>query len=377
MTRSDVAPAKPRLLFVSRKWPPAIGGMETYAVELVESLRQRFEVDTLVLAGRADGSPPGLPAYAAFVFRALLRCLVRGRDYPFVVFGDPVLFPAAIGHYLAARTSTRAVVVYGLDLVYGTRRGIVPWLYRHYLAVLVRCQRVFDHVVAISRYTGELAREAGFKRVSVINPSLPDSALTRARDSHADVQPLLAGFSKVVLCFGRLVPRKGAMWLAEHVLPRLSGDVGLIVAGPATRPEQAELLRSLPRVRYLGPVEPQTLAALIRNANVVAMPNIRVPDAKDVEGFGLVAIEASSLGGRLLASRLDGIRDAVVDGVTGTLVDPGDADAWARAIEASLERESREPAGYRQSVAAATRRAYSRTVQADAFHSLLLGPQRR
>jgi len=374
MSDSSTASGKQRLLFISRKWPPAIGGMETYSVELAASLGERFEVDTLVLPGEPSGSPPGLLSYGAFVLKALFRCLANGRSYPFVVFGDPLLFPAALAHYLVARSSRRFVVVYGLDLVYGTRPGLLPRLYSLYFSLVVRCQRVFDAVVAISRYTAGLARDAGLRNVVVIHPSLPDSPLTRARDSREDVAPFFAGFARVVLCFGRLVPRKGAIWFAQHVLPKLPPDVGLVVAGPATKPEQLALLQSLPRVKYVGPVPAATLAALIRSADVVAMPNIRTPGATDVEGFGLVAIETSSLGGRLLASRLDGICDAVVDGVTGTLVEPGDSAAWAAAVEKSLAALPTESPGHRDEVATATRSAYSRTVQAEAFYDLLLEP---
>jgi glycosyltransferase involved in cell wall biosynthesis len=372
MSGSSTPSGKQRLLFISRKWPPAIGGMETYAVELAASLSERFDVEALVLPGKPSGDPPTLLSYGVFVLKALVHCVTKGRRYPFVIFGDPLLFPAALAHYLVARRSRRFVVVYGLDLAYGTRSGLLPRLYSLYLSLVVRCQRVFCKVVAISRYTAELAREAGLHDVVVIHPSLPDTPLTRARDSHGNVTPLFAGFARVVLCFGRLVPRKGAIWFAQHVLPQLPSDVGLVVAGPATEPQQLALLQSLPRVNYVGPVPSATLADLIRSADVVVMPNIRMPGATDVEGFGLVAIETSSLGGRLLASRLDGISDAVIDGVTGTLVEPGDSRAWTVAVEKSLASLTTESPGHRDEIASATRAAYSRTVQAKAFHNLLL-----
>jgi glycosyltransferase involved in cell wall biosynthesis len=348
--------------------------METYSVELAASLDECFDVERLVLPGKPSGSPPGLFSYGVFVLKAIFHCLFKGHGYPFVVFGDPLLAPAAVAHYLVARASRRVVVVYGLDLVYGTRPGPLPRLYSLFFALVVRCQGVFDKVVAISRYTAQLARDAGLRDVVVIHPSLPDSPLTRAADNGVDVTPLLGGFTRVVLCFGRLVPRKGAIWFAQHVLPKLPSDVGLVVAGPATKPQQVALLQSLPRVHHVGAVPAATLAALIRSADVVAMPNIRTPAATDVEGFGLVAIETSSLGGRLLASRLDGICDAVIDGVTGTLVEPGDSKAWAAAVEKSLASLATESASHRDEIASATRAAYSRTVQAEAFRNLLLDP---
>ena len=101
--------AKPRLLFVSRKWPPAVGGMETYSVELAASLDAAFDVERFVLPGRPDGKPPGLVAYALFTARAAWHCLRAGKRYPRVVFADPLLFPAALAHALVARDARRVV----------------------------------------------------------------------------------------------------------------------------------------------------------------------------------------------------------------------------------------------------------------------------
>jgi phosphatidyl-myo-inositol dimannoside synthase len=52
----------------------------------------------------------------------------------------------------------------------------------------------------------------------------------------------------------------------------------------------------------------------------------------EYEGFGLVAPEAAAAGGMVLAADCDGLRDAVIDGVTGRLLPPADAPAWAAAV---------------------------------------------
>ena len=62
-----------RVFFVSRKWPPAMGGIETYAAELARELDARTELRTIVLPGRADGSVPGALALLAFGMRAAWR----------------------------------------------------------------------------------------------------------------------------------------------------------------------------------------------------------------------------------------------------------------------------------------------------------------
>ena len=61
---------------------------------------------------------------------------------------------------------------------------------------------------------------------------------------------------------------------------------------------------------------------------------MRVPG--DMEGFGLVTIEAAVRGTPVLASGIEGIRDAVIDGETGTLLPPQDADRWIEATSAAI-----------------------------------------
>jgi glycosyltransferase involved in cell wall biosynthesis len=362
---------KPRLLLVSRKWPPAIGGMETYSVELAASMDGHFDVHRLVLPGRADGHTPGLAAYAMFTLRAMLFCLVRGRRFPHVVFCDLVLFPAALCHWLVARRGRRVVVVYGLDLVYQTRRGALPALYRVFFSAFRAIQGIFDAIVAISRHTAGLAHACGLRQVTVVPPSLPDNALTRA-DAHAGELPATwREASRRILYFGRLVPRKGALWFARSVMPRLDPSVDFFVVGQSSDTAYRERLRESPRTHCLGRQPAATLAALIRAADVVVMPNIPTPTSRDVEGFGLAAIEASALGGRLLAAAIDGITDAVIDTETGVLLPAENADAWTRAVEQALRGESLRD---RARIAAVTRRRYSRSAQSSAFERLLLAP---
>jgi phosphatidylinositol alpha-1,6-mannosyltransferase len=356
---------EPRLLLVSRKWPPAVGGMETYSVELAASLAERFRVDLRVLPGRDDGRPPSLMRVAWFVLVAMLAALREARTHPVAVFADPVLLPVALCHRLVAPRQRRIVVVYGLDLVYHRRRGLLPWCYRGFFALFRRWQAVFSAIVAISAHTAGIARDAGLREVTVVHPSLPLNALTSAPPTARPLPAAWVAARRRVLYFGRLVPRKGALWFAEQVMPELDAEVEFFVVGHATHPRLRQQLQHCPRTHSLGRIDSAELAALIRAADVVVMPNVATPEAQDVEGFGLAAIEATALGGRLLAARIDGIVDAVVDGVTGTLVPAGDAKAWIAAVRQALA-EPRTEASV-AATAAATRAQYSRARQAAGF----------
>src|SRR5690606_18121212 len=139
-----------------------------------------------------------------------------------------------------------------------------------------------------------------------------------------------------ILYFGRLVHRKGADWFATRVLPYLPEDVTLFVVGSPTEPAYAKTVSERPRVHYMGRLPDDVLSAMIIRAHVVVMPNVNSAADADAEGFGLVAVEASALGAILVASRLQGITDAVIDGQTGTLIAAEDAPAWIEAVTSLL-----------------------------------------
>ncbi len=99
--------------------------------------------------------------------------------------------------------------------------------------------------------------------------------------------------------------------------------VGEYESGDAVREEIIEKLESCPRVIKIGFVnEPKPYYALM---DVLAFPTHR-------EGFGAVAAEASAMETPVVGFRVTGVVDAVQDGVTGTLVPTGDAEAFATAL---------------------------------------------
>jgi glycosyltransferase involved in cell wall biosynthesis len=364
---------KEPLLFITRKWPPAIGGMESYSVSLARSLTAHFDVSLLVLPGRLNGNPPGLVSYALFLLRALTHVLLRGRRYRYLVLGDVVLFPAGLLARVIAPRQTRCVVFYGLDLVFQQRRGILPTIYRLYLSSFAHLQDTFAVKVAISSHTRVLAERAGLSRVEVVTPCVPDSALTTDSPSAADLPIIVSRSTCRILCFGRLVARKGAEWFAARVLPHLPDEAQFFVVGAPTDWQYHRRLIRYSRTHYLGPQTSEVLAALIAYAHVVVMPNISTTTAADVEGFGLAALEAAALGAILVASRLQGITDAVIDGKTGILVEPEDTTAWIRVVRALLAESDEQRRARRAMARTTSRQVFSPERLGFAFANLLGG----
>jgi glycosyltransferase involved in cell wall biosynthesis len=145
----------------------------------------------------------------------------------------------------------------------------------------------------------------------------------------------IPGDALVVGFVGRLVRDKGVVELADafaRLKERFPG-LHLVMAGPFEERDavSATVRRSLesdPAVHLLGAVDDP--APIYAASDVVALPTYR-------EGFPNVPLEAAAMGVPVVATRVEGCVDAVVDGVTGTLVPPRDASALAGALATYLD----------------------------------------
>lgn len=321
-------------LFVTRKFPPSVGGMETLAEGVWRSLETTAPGAVLVAHGGSNRQlPRWLPGALLRVFVLLLR-----RKVDFVLAGDAPMY-ASLFPLLRLFRVPQATMVMGLDLTYN------HWLYRALVhPALLRAPRV----IAISAATADMARSLGVldARVSVIRLGVPapavspDDRITAAKEIRRRYG--LADDSVVLLTLGRLVRRKGARWFVQDVLPHLPARTVYLLAGDGPEGDPirstADSADLADRVHLLGRVDDATRELLLRGADLFVQPNIRV--SGDMEGFGLVTIEASMRGTPMVASGIEGILDAVVDGETGLLLPPEDVDAWVqrlRELTADLE----------------------------------------
>lgn len=160
-----------------------------------------------------------------------------------------------------------------------------------------------------------------------------------------------------VLAVARLVPEKGI-----DVLVRAAAAAGVAVEVVGEGDERAALEALAAavgaEVRFYGALPPAALAERYAAARLVAVPSRR-------EGFGLVAAEAAAAGRAVVASRVGGLADIVVDGVTGVLVPPDDVEALAAALRSAAPHlGANGPAAVEHlrppAIAAATRAVYER-----------------
>lgn len=326
-----------RPLFLTRRFPPSVGGMQTLAAAVWRALVSAAPESVLVAHGGDGHGALWLPRGLARTGRLAAR-----RSVDLVLTGDAVMCAAA-WPILSMASVRSATMVHGLDLTLGNAG---------YRRVVAQALRGTGIVIANSESTAGLARELGVPddRLHVIRLGIDAPTLTIAdrRSARARLgEDLGIGADDLVLLtLGRLVRRKGVAWFVASVLPRLPDDVVYVVAGEggeAARIRAAAKRHGLcDRVRLLGLVDDATRERLYRGADLFVQPNIEVPG--DVEGFGLVAVEAAMRGTPVVAADIQGLAEAVVDGRTGVLLPPGDADAWVAALAASAADRAALPA---------------------------------
>jgi len=118
------------------------------------------------------------------------------------------------------------------------------------------------------------------------------------------------------------------------VMTRLDSSYLYIVAGDGPDFERVSSVvgqcKLEDRVFMLRRVTDEKRNRLLHASDIFIMPNIEVDG--DIEGFGIAAIEAGCCGLPVIASNLQGLRDAVVNGKTGFLVRSGDVGGFLERI---------------------------------------------
>ncbi len=203
-----------------------------------------------------------------------------------------------------------------------------------------------NRVIAVSRFTADCARKAGVleDRIEIVHPGC-DVNYFRPLDPRMDLRQRLLGArsdDRVILTVGNLVPRKGHD-VVIRALPRLLSfglkATYLIVGDGPHRTALEKLAQEAgvrSRVIFAGRLAFEDLPHVYALSDVFVMPCRQQLELHDVEGFGLVFLEANACGKPVVGGRSGGVGDAIVDGVTGLFVDPDDPEDVANAIRRIL-----------------------------------------
>ncbi len=303
-----------------------VGGMEKVSYALIKELSKKIKLTSLTWGG----SQKYLPILLPYFFLKSLFIIPR-KHITNIHLGDGLLAP--LGLILKYIFNVRCTVtVHGLDVTYMLLpyQLVVPWSISK-----------MDKVICVSDATKDECIKRGIakeKCVVIPNGVYPNdySIKTDKKDLENIVKTNLEN-KKVIVTVGRLVQRKGVYWFIKNVFLKLNKNYIYLVIGDGPDKEKIkELINSLKlneRILMLGKLSDQNLKIIYNTTDLMVLPNIKVKG--DIEGFGIVAIEASSTGLPVIASSIEGLKDAVVNGKNGYLVSP-DSESFIKILNSEI-----------------------------------------
>ncbi len=203
------------------------------------------------------------------------------------------------------------------------------------LPILKRVCRRADKLAAISSYTaGEVFKKIPGLKIEVIPLGVDGDYFRRqaADAGQPDVQP------PYILSVGRLKPRKGyhlsLKVFAQVAAAQPTKDLKYVIVGSGQGEYFDKLQRQIKdlgltgRVIFKQNISDQELAAFYKNASLFLL--LSQNDNHDIEGFGLVFLEAAAFGLPVIGAKDCGAQDAILDGQNGFLVPPQDINEAAQ-----------------------------------------------
>lgn len=318
-----------------------VGGMQRVSRQLIDELQKRNDVEifrqTINVAGK------GLVALqtTGFLLQSLFRLpgQVRRHQADVILFSSMVT--ASLAYFLKNRVDVPMVTInHGRDVT------LEVSIYQKFLP---RVFDALDGVISVSQATRQECISRGMdpeKGVALPNGfnmdtmnNLPAKEPSRAALQKAFGIPLQD--HKMLLTVGRQVKRKGHEWFIRKVLPNIEQKVVYVTIGDG--PEQQNIEKAAkesPRTNtifLLGRQPDEILQQAYAASDLFIMPNI--PVEGDMEGFGIVLLEANMAGTPAVASDLEGIKDVITDGKNGYRVPPLKAGKFAETINSTLAND--------------------------------------
>jgi phosphatidyl-myo-inositol dimannoside synthase len=316
------------------------GGIALFNREFVAALTMHPDCEEVVVVPRVIGTDVGdIPPRVRFLAEAArgngayLRAIaaLRKQSFDLVVCGHVNLLPVA-----AALDAHPLLITHGIEVWKPFRSPLSRRL-------LHRCRGIVS-VSAITR--DRLVGWSGYTGPTFVLPNAVHLEHYGIREKRAD---LVARYQlegkRVLLTVGRLSAQERYKGFDEvmEVLPELPEDVVYLIAGGGNDfprlQQKAIALGVADRVRFTGLFDESEKPDIYNLADVYVMPSRG-------EGFGFVFLEAMACGVPVIGSKLDGGREALLDGELGLIVDP----ACRKEIRATISEqlggaESRVPQG--------------------------------
>ncbi len=349
----QITPQK-KILCITNDFGPRAGGIETFVIGLIE----RMPKDSIIVfTSSQDGSAPfdakWMSEYGVEVIRdrtrillptfrigSRVRALVREREIRTVFFGAAAPL-ALLSQGLRKAGVTRIVALTHGHEVWWSKVWPFSWAMR-------RIGNGVDHLTYLGEFTRRNISQALTQRASdamvKIAPGIDTEHFAPRSDAAALRRELGLADKKVIVSVGRLVHRKGQDRLIES-LPEIltqipQAHILFIGDGPYKDHlvKRAEQLGVSPHITFIGRIQYAELPRYICVGDIFAMPSRSRLAGLEVEGLGIVYLEASACGLAVIGGKSGGAPDAVLEAETGFAVEGTSPAAIAQAAIALLSQ---------------------------------------
>lgn len=336
---------KPKILFISRAYPPILGGIENQNYGIATELSRLTAVK--IIANRH-----GKKFLPLFLIKATFISLFSLWKYDVVLFGDGVLTPLGVFLKIFHPRKKFVSIIHGLDLTFAYKKSILGKIYKN---IVIPAIDKMDKLIMVGNSTISEAAKLGINKYKcVFIPNGFDAEKVSGnftRKELADFLNMDLTNKKVILRVGRFVRHKGLDWFIREVMPLLPANYILIGAGGRVAKKTVGDSDIFPdceknikekylngRVFLFPNIAQDKMNLLFNTVDLFISPNVKVPGS--MEGFGINAIEGAACAKVVVSSDLEGLKDAVINGKNGFMVEPGNADQFVKKIKAILDDES-------------------------------------
>ncbi len=355
----------PRILFLARRFPPSVGGIQTTCYHLYKHISAQYPVKLVALGKQSTLHLSWFIPYAFLV--AFFQVLFRRVDVVF--FSDGVI--CVLAPFLKPFSKARFVVtIYGLEVTY--QHPVNTQLMKWGFAACERIATISQHSKNLIKKFGEPAEKVDVIYLGVEPPELLENTKNTLKTQFEKTHNLKLGHDKILLNFGRQVPRKGIAAFLEKGVPLLDPDITLLISGHGPETETIERIHRKmnlnDRIKLIY-LNDEMLAMLRGQVDLFLMPNIPYPG--DAEGFGIAPLECMYDGTPVVAFAVDALTESVQKG--GYLIPPNDYRTFVDQIHAFFKMSPEERSAIKQEAREYVRTEYTWTKTAKEYFDFLKG----
>ena len=338
------------VLLVTNDLGPRAGGIESFILGLLSELEgQKIVIFTSSQDGSERFDRELSEKHGVIVYRDKCKILLptprvnravakvmKAHSSEIIWYGAAAPLGWMSGHLRRNGAKRQVALTHGHE-VWWSKLWPFSWIMR-------AITRNLDVLTYLGEYTHNAMKPILGKRVKAVHlaPGIAVDHFTPGPKDAALLEELHLTDKKVIVCVGRLVHRKGQDRLIEAMPKILESipDAALLLVGEGPYREKLDALVAKnhleKNVHFVGRLHYGDLPRYLRLGDIFAMPSRARFFGLEVEGLGIVYLEASSAGIPVLGGASGGAPDAVLDGETGLVVDGTDIDAIAEKAVAML-----------------------------------------